>query len=243
MDKTLNVFVLDRQGVAIPGATVTFSYKREAISQVTTVGKRSRPVRVQLNPAYEFVTVRAKYRKYSKEATVDLNSGYELVFEEVTMPRTNVALAAVGVLIVLTLLALVGFGMRSITGAQQAPWIFGAVFIGFFMALLWFKPKEQFGGPQARLLRVLAAVFVGLIAAFFSGSLHLGGKVPFFSDLAVESAGGIRRLFHDLFHMGKTKGGRLAQIGYSPGHLKDWSASPEAKVDQQFRAPPAGRSE
>jgi len=192
MDKTLNVFVLDRNGIAIPGATVTFSYKGVEVSQATTAGKRSRPVRVQLSPAYEAISVRADYKEYSKEATVDLNSGnYELVFEEVAMPRTNIALAVVGFLIVLTIIALVVFGMRSITGAQQAPWIFGAVFIGFFMALVWFKPQEQFGGPQARILRVLAAVFVGLIAAFFSGSLHLGGRVPFFSDLAVEATGGL----------------------------------------------------
>jgi multisubunit Na+/H+ antiporter MnhB subunit len=208
MDKTLNVFVVDRHAIAIPGATVTFSYNGEAISQAITVGKRSRPVRVQFSPAYEVITVRVDYKKYSQKATVDLNSGnYEFVFEEVAMPRTNVALAVVGVLIVLSVIAVIGFGMRSITGAQQAPWIFGAVFIGFFMALIWFKPQEQFGGPQARILRVLAAVFVGLIAAFFSGSLHLGGKVPFFSDLAVEATGGFAGFFLVYSTWGKPKEG------------------------------------
>jgi multisubunit Na+/H+ antiporter MnhB subunit len=103
----------------------------------------------------------------------------------------NAAVAIMGVLIVLTVIGLLVFGMRSITGAQQAPWIFGVVFFAFFMALVWFKPQQQFGGPQGRILRVLAAVFVGLIAAFFAGSLHLGGKVPFFSDLTVEATGGL----------------------------------------------------
>jgi hypothetical protein len=92
--------------------------------------------------------------------------------------------------------ALIRDGDNKIGGDSQsghfnwAAWVFGGVLVLFFMCVIWFKPIAQFNPQQDKLLRVLSAVFVGVISAFFSGNLKLEGKVPVLRDIQIGAIGG-----------------------------------------------------
>ncbi len=69
-------------------------------------------------------------------------------------------------------------------------WVFGGILVLFFMGVIWFKPQEQFNAQQQKLLRILASVLVGVISAFFTGSLKLEGKIPGLKDTQIGAIGG-----------------------------------------------------
>src|SRR5438132_1252954 len=117
-DQTLNVFIWDRNGLPIPGATVIFSSRDRIIAESTTAVNLARPVRIQLSPAYKEVTVDVVYKGISRKATVDLNSGnYEFTLNEVVLSPTTekpstVAAWIVGFLFISLIIVLVAFGMK-----------------------------------------------------------------------------------------------------------------------------------
>src|SRR5262245_57319445 len=114
MNKTLNVFVVDRNGTPIPGAEVVASDGGVQIGSGTTTGSRNRPVGLQLDEAYQSIEVSVKYGKLKKgPISVDLATrNFEVMFEEVSLPRQNtgpaiwekIAAFAFGVVFVLVLL-------------------------------------------------------------------------------------------------------------------------------------------
>jgi len=91
MNKTLNVFVVDRNGTPIPSARVIVSNSGQRIVTGTTTGKRNRPVSLQLDEAYGSVDITVEFDRWVKgPVTVDLATrNYEVGFQEVTLPRPN----------------------------------------------------------------------------------------------------------------------------------------------------------
>src|SRR5882672_1669824 len=116
MNKTLNVFVVDRNGTPIPSARVIVSNSGQRIVTGTTTGKRNRPVSLQLDEAYGSVDITVEFDRWVKgPVTVDLATrNYEVGFQEVTLPRPNTGPAnwekvvafIFGVIFVITLLML-----------------------------------------------------------------------------------------------------------------------------------------
>jgi von Willebrand factor type A domain len=79
----------------------------------------------------------------------------------------------------------------SITAGVNWPaWIFGGLLIVFFMGIVWFRPQTKFDELQQKLVKILAAVCVGVVSAFFTGALRLEGKVPMVKDVQVGALGG-----------------------------------------------------
>jgi hypothetical protein len=67
--------------------------------------------------------------------------------------------------------------------------VIGAVLVGFLMFLVLYGPA-QFSEQQTKIVRFLAATAGGLLSALFLGRLHLGGTVPYLSDVQIAAAGG-----------------------------------------------------
>lgn len=190
-EKSLNVFVVDRRDVPIPGAQVSASYDTTPIGGGTTRGLGWTPVILHFGPGYDHLDLEAKYGEYSQTKIVSADAvNYRFRFAEVTMPRTDIVIVAAGTLLFAAICYGLWFGLKHFTGNQGAPWVFGGVLLLFIMAVVWFKPNERFGGPQQQLVRILGTVAVGLLAGFFTGSLQLGGKVPFANDIQIAAVGG-----------------------------------------------------
>lgn len=68
-------------------------------------------------------------------------------------------------------------------------WFFGIVLLVFFMALVIWNPKDL-APTQISIVRLLGSILGGIISAFFSGSLQLGGKVPGLDDVRIAAIGG-----------------------------------------------------
>jgi hypothetical protein len=114
MNKTLNIFVVDRNGTPVPSATVIVSHSGLRIGTSTTTGKRNRPVGLQLDEAYGCVDITVEFGKWIKGPfSVDLATrNFEVTFEEVFLPTSSagppiwekVAAFTFGVIFVVTLL-------------------------------------------------------------------------------------------------------------------------------------------
>ncbi|MCI0628231.1 MAG: hypothetical protein L0387_42365 [Acidobacteria bacterium] len=164
----LNVFADDKNGTPIPGVEIVASYKGQEIVRGKTLGIPNTPIRLQFPRAYDHLTLQARYRDFVKHATVDGNAGnFAFRFEEVEVN-----------------------GKRENNKPHTVTWVFGGILIIFFMALVWFKPEDAFGPDQSRIIRLLAALAVGLISAFFVGGLKLGGKVPLLPNVVIAAFGG-----------------------------------------------------
>jgi hypothetical protein len=89
MNKTLNVFVVDANGSAIPGARVSISSGGEIVGSATTKGTRNLPVGLQLDDVYNEIEVTVEYKTLKKGPfNVDLATrNFEVVFPEVSLPR------------------------------------------------------------------------------------------------------------------------------------------------------------
>ena len=191
-EKSLNVFVVDRRDVPIPGAHVSASYEKTPIGDGTTRGLGWEPIVLHFGADYDHLDLEAKYGAHSQAKTVSADAGNcRFKFNEVTVPRTDIAIIAAGTLLFAVICYGLWFGLKHFAGNQGAPWVFGGILLLFIMAVVWFKPNEVFGGPQQQLVRILGCVAVGLLAAFFTGSLQLGGKVPFANDIQIAATGGI----------------------------------------------------
>jgi hypothetical protein len=190
-EKSLNVFVVDRHDVPIPKAEISASYEKTSIGGGTTRGLGWAPVVLHFGPDYDHLDLEAKYDKYSQTKTVNGDAGnFRFKFEEVTMPRTDIAIIAAGTMLFAAICFGLWYGIRNFASNQSASWVFGSILLLFIMAVVWFKPNEQFQGPQQQLVRILGSVAVGLLAGFFTGSLQLGGKVPFANDIQIAAVGG-----------------------------------------------------
>lgn len=190
-EKSLNVFVVDRHDVPIPGAEVSASYENVKIGGGSTRGLGWAPVVLHFGPDYDHLDLEAKYGQHSQTRTVSGDVGnYRFKFSEVSMPRTDIVIIVAGGLTFAAVCYGLWFGVKHFAGNQGPAWIFGGILLLFLMALIWFKPNEIFGGPQQQLVRILGSVAVGLIAGFFTGSLKLGGKVPFANDIEIAAVGG-----------------------------------------------------
>jgi hypothetical protein len=190
-EKSLNVFVVDRRNVPIPRAKVSASYDKTPIGGGTTRGLGWAPVVLHFGPDYDHLDLDAKYGDYTQSKTVSADAGnYRFKFDEVTMPRTDIAIIAAGTLLFAAICYGIWFGLRHFAGNQGPAWVFGGVLLLFIMAVVWFKPNEIFGGPQQQLVRILGSVAVALLAGFFTGSLQLGGRVPFANDIQIAAVGG-----------------------------------------------------
>src|SRR3989442_15234484 len=91
MNRTLNVFVVDRNGTPISGAKVIASDAGQHIGSGTTTGSRNRPVCLQLDEAYDSVEISVEYGELRKgPLCVDLtNRNFEVVFKEVSLPHSS----------------------------------------------------------------------------------------------------------------------------------------------------------
>jgi hypothetical protein len=190
-EQSLNIFVVDRRDVPIPRAQVSASYDKTPIGGGTTRGLGWAPVILHFGPAYDHLDLEAKCGEYSQTKTVNADAGNcRFKFDEVTMPRTDIAIIAAGTLLFAAICIGLWFGIKNFAGNQGASWVFGSILLLFIMAVVWFKPNEQFQGSQQQLVRVLGSVAVALLAGFFAGSLQLGGKVPFANDIQIAAVGG-----------------------------------------------------
>jgi hypothetical protein len=70
----LNVFVVDRNGQAIPNALVEYRSGDELVASSTTTGTINTPVKIQVPKAFEEITVTVKYKKQSLTKTVPANA-------------------------------------------------------------------------------------------------------------------------------------------------------------------------
>lgn len=190
-EKSLNVFVEDRRGVPIPHAQVVAFYDGTKIGDGYTRGFGWSPVTLHFGPDYDHLTLEARYDGYSQTKTVSADArNFRFKFNEVTMPRTDIAIVAVGTLLFSAICFGIWFGVKHFAGNQGASWVFGGILLLFIMAVVWFKPTERFEGPQQQLIKIIGSIAVGLFAGFFTGSLRLGGKLPFANDIEIAAVGG-----------------------------------------------------
>ncbi len=110
-EHALNVFVVDRNGTPIPGATVQALVQGELVAEATTRGTADSPVRLQFTSEIRVIDLKAIARGFEKRVTVDAESGgYRFDFKEVTMPRPvdweKIVAVAFGVLFVGTMLVI-----------------------------------------------------------------------------------------------------------------------------------------
>jgi hypothetical protein len=190
-EKSLNVFVVDRRDVPIPGAQVSASYEATRIGGGTTRGLGWAPVILHFGSGYDHLDLEANYGRYSQIKSVSADArNCRFKFDEVTMPRTDIAIIVVGTFLFAAICYGLWFGLEHFAGNQGASWVFGGILLLFIMAVLWFKPNELFGGPQQQLVRILGSIAVALLAGFFTGSLQLGGRVPFANDIQIAAVGG-----------------------------------------------------
>ncbi len=57
------------------------------------------------------------------------------------------------------------------------------------MAMVVWNPKDL-EPTQVSIVRLLGSILGGIISAFFSGNLQLGGKVPGLDDIRIAAIGG-----------------------------------------------------
>src|ERR1700737_4161815 len=172
-EKSLNVFVVDRRGVPIPGGQVAAFYDRTLIGRGSTRGLGWTPVTLHFGPDYDHLDLEAKYGEYSQTKTVSADAiNYRFKFDEVSMPRPDILFVASGALLFAAICFGLWFGVKHFAGNQGTSWVFGGILLIFIMAVIWFKPTEQFGGPQQQLIRIIGSIAVGLLAGFFTGSLQ-----------------------------------------------------------------------
>lgn len=190
-ENSLNVFVVDRRDVPIPRALILASFQNVEIGKGTTRGLGWTPVTLHFGSEYDHIDLEARYGSHIEKQTVNGNAGNCLFkFNGVTMPRNDWMIVVVGTLLFVAICGGLWFGIKNFAGPLGAAWVFGGILLLFIMAVVWFKPNDQFAGPQRQLVRILGSVAVGLLAGFFTGSLQLGGKIPFASDIKVAAVGG-----------------------------------------------------
>lgn len=73
--------------------------------------------------------------------------------------------------------------------SMKATSVFGFILLLFLIGLVIWNPQDL-ASTQQRVVRILASVFVGIISAFFAGSLKLGGKIPGLNDMTIAGVGG-----------------------------------------------------
>ena len=159
-DTSVNVFVVDRNEVPIPNATVEAAESGKTFVRASTRHFRNTPIRFVLPQEFETVDLTATVGRYQKKTTVPATVGnYTFVFEEITMPQPKkwekIAAFAFGVAFVIVLLAIALFVPRP-TDFQF--WVFrvvlslaaagiGAVLPGFITVDV--KPYVRAGGALA----------------------------------------------------------------------------------------------
>jgi len=110
-EHSLNIFVVDRNGIPIPGATVRAYVGNDLIAEATTKGSLDTPIRLQLSAEITVVTIKATVQKWERSATIDAEAGgYRFDFPEVAMPQAvsweKIVAVAFGILFVGTMLVI-----------------------------------------------------------------------------------------------------------------------------------------
>lgn len=164
----VNIFVLDRNGVSIPGAVVQVLDNGAVIGEATTKPNTDAPVTLYLPAAFETVMLRATVEgQRPQEAVIDVRDrNHTFHFPDIVINPPH----------------------EGGTPSMTAAWVFGSILLVFFIALVFWNPANL-GQTQQQVVKYLVATFVGLFAGFFSGSLKLGGKLPFLNDITIAAAG------------------------------------------------------
>ena len=110
-EHALSVFVFDRNGAAIPGATVQALVGAELVAEATTKGSHDSPVRLQFSGQIRAIDLKAIVSGIEKRVTVDAEAGtYRFDFPEVVMPRPvdweRIVAVVFGVMFVTTMLVI-----------------------------------------------------------------------------------------------------------------------------------------
>jgi hypothetical protein len=160
MNKTLNVFVVDRNGTPIRGARVIVSDAGEVIGSGTTTGMRNRPVGLQLDQTYDSVKVAVEYEGRRKgPVCVDLtNRNYEVVFEEVSVPQTSSGPS---------------------TWEKIAVFVFGLIFVVVLLVMAIAVPNPtEF---QLLVFRIVLALAAAGVAAIIPGFLNIESRTALYA--------------------------------------------------------------
>jgi hypothetical protein len=110
-EHAISVFVFDKNGTAIPGATVQAFVGGELVAEATTKGSLDSPVRLQFSAQIHAIDIKATVGSVNKRVTVDAEAGtYRFDFTEVVMPRPieweKIVAVAAGVIFVSTMLVI-----------------------------------------------------------------------------------------------------------------------------------------
>jgi hypothetical protein len=160
MNKTLNVFVVDRNGIPVPGAKVIASDGDELIGSGTTTSTRNRPVGLQLDEAYECIDITVEYKKWRKgPVCVDLtNRNYEVVFEEVSLPQSSTGPS---------------------TWEKILVFIFGLTFVIVLLLVALAVPNPT--DFQLFVFRIVLALAAAGVAALIPGFLNIESKTALYA--------------------------------------------------------------
>ena len=169
-ERHLNVFVLDRNDRAIPGARVVLSIGDADVAWGETRGTAAAPLRIHAQAGLSQVTLRAEYVHHgdvlsSTPVAVDLDQGnFTIRFSEVEMP------------------------------GEVPKWFAVAGYASGAATLLFFMYVALSGDGRANQASVIVmALGLALAFSFIGGQAAADGRIPFFknSPVAFSVGGGV----------------------------------------------------